>query len=162
MVKSNESGETTFATPSDTEIRITRVFDAPRALVWECWTDCRHLPHWMLGPEGWTMPICEIDLRPGGRHRSVWRHPDGMEMEITGVYQEVTPPERLVYTESWGPEWPETTDTLILTERDGQTTATLTMRYPSRAARDAALESGMKEGMAGSFRTLDGYLGGLA
>ena len=154
----HRTGVTTYATPSDREITITRVFDTPRRLVWQCWTSCEHLPHWMLGPDGWTMPICEIDLRPGGAHRSVWRNADGTEMEIKGVYQEVSPPERLVYTESWGRDWPETTDTLTFIEHDGRTTATLTMRFPSKQARDAALETGRQEGMNQSFGRLDAYL----
>ena len=162
MVAKNETGLTTYTTPSDREVVITRVFAAPRRLVFECWTSCEHLPNWMLGPEGWTMPICEIDLRPGGTHRSVWRRTDGTEMEIRGVYQEVAPPERLVYTESWGVDWPETTDTLVLTEKDGKTTATLTILYPSKEAREAALRTGMKEGMEQSFRHLDSYLEAMA
>lgn len=148
----------TVTTPSDREIVMTRVLDAPRRLVWQAWTEPSHLPHWMLGPEGWTMPVCEIDLRPGGAHRSVWLHPDGGEMEIKGVYREVVAPERLVYTESWGEEWPETLDTLVLTEENGRTTMTLTMLYPDRKARDAALETGMEQGMGLSFARLDAYL----
>lgn len=158
----NEIGVTTYTTPSDREIVITRVFDAPRRLVWTAWTDCEHLPNWMLGPEGWTMPICEIDLRPGGTHRSVWRREDGTEMEIRGVYQEVDAPRRLVYTESWGGDWPETTDTLVLTEADGRTIARLTMLHVSKEARDAALETGMKEGMSLGFDRLDAYLPTIA
>lgn len=162
MAGESETGVTKYTMPSDREVAITRVFAAPRRLIFECWTSCEHLPNWMLGPEGWTMPICEIDLRPGGAHRTVWRRTDGTEMEIRGVYKEVVPPERLVYTESWGADWPETTDTLELSEMDGRTTATLTILYPSKEAREAALETGMKEGMEQSFRHLDEYLPGLA
>lgn len=147
----------TVATPSDREIVMTRDFAAPRRLVWEAWTTPEHLPRWMLGSQGWTMPICEIDLRPGGSHRSLWRHPDGNEMEIRGVYREVEPPERLVYTDSWGAGAPETIDTLVLTEEGGRTTMTLTMLYPTTEARDAALRTGMAEGMGQSFARLDAY-----
>jgi uncharacterized protein YndB with AHSA1/START domain len=112
----------------------------------------------MLGPEGWSMTVCEIDLRPGGAQRFVWRHTNGTVMEIRGVYKEVTPPERLVNTESWGGKWPDTLNTLILTEEDGKTMATITMLYPSKEARDAALQSGMKEGMALSFKRLEAHL----
>src|SRR2546430_1875665 len=108
--------ETTFATPSDREIVMTRVVDAPRRLVWEAWTNPQHVPRWLLGPEGWSMPICEIDLRPGGAWHFGWRRGDGTEMEMRGLYREVTPPERLVTTESWGGSWPETINTLTLSE----------------------------------------------
>jgi uncharacterized protein YndB with AHSA1/START domain len=116
----------------------------------------------MLGPSGWTMPVCEIDLRPGGAWHFVWRKSDGTEMEMRGVYREVTPPERLVATESWGGDWPETVNTLVLSEKDGQTTVTQTVLWPSKQARDRALETGMKSGMTQSFDRLAEYLGTLA
>jgi uncharacterized protein YndB with AHSA1/START domain len=112
----------------------------------------------MLGPEGWTMPVCEIDLRPGGKWHFVWRKADGAEMPMTGVYREVVPPERIVHTERWGPEWPETVNTLSLAERGGKTTITLSVLYPSKEARDAALGTGMKEGMDVSYERLAEYL----
>ena len=98
------------------------------------------------------MPVCEIDLRPGGAWRFVWRKDDGTEMEMTGVYDEITRPERVVNTESWGCEWPDTLNTLVLTEADGYTTAVMTTLYPSLEARDLALGSGMKEGMSHELR----------
>ncbi len=113
MATEHRVGATTYTTPSDREILITRVLAAPRQRVFEAWTDCEHVPHWMLGPEGWTMPICQIDLRPGGAYRHVWRRPDGEETEIRGVYKEIAPPERLVCTESWGGDSPETLHTLL-------------------------------------------------
>lgn len=158
MAGRSRAGVTSITTPSDVEIAIRRAFDAPRQLVWDAWTSPEHMPHWMLGPEGWTMPVCEIDLRPGGRHRSVWRREDGSEMEIRGAYREVDPPARLVYSESWGAEWPETVDTLVLEEEDGSTVLTLTIRYPTKEARDAALDTGMMEGMERSFIRLGRYL----
>ena len=81
------------------------------ALVFDAWTNPTHVPQWLLGPEGWTMPVCEIDLRPGGSWRYVWRKTDGTEMAMAGSYREFAPPERLVSTERWGPEWPETINT---------------------------------------------------
>ena len=141
---------------------MTRVVDAPRRLVFEAWTNPEHVPHWMLGPEGWTMPVCEIDLRPGEAWHFVWRRSDGTEMGMRGVYQEIAPPERLVNTESWGENWPETLNTLILTEEDGKTTITLTVLYPSKEARDAALQTGMKEGVSQSFDRLGEYLPTMA
>ena len=158
MTTANKAGETTFTTPSDREVAMSRVFDAPRTLVWEAWTSPEHMPHWLLGPEGWSMPVCEIDLRPGGEFRFGWRKGDGEEMEIRGAYREVAPPERLVSTESWGGDWPETINTLVLSEEDGKTTMTQTVLYPSKEARDAALETGMKDGASVSFERLAEYL----
>lgn len=149
---------TTVATPSDLEVTVTRVFDAPRTLVWAMWTDPAHLPHWMLGPDGWTMPVCEIDLRPGGSWHFAWRRADGTGMEMHGEFREVAPPERLVQTERWGGDWPETLNTLLLAEEDGRTTMTHTMLFPSREARDAALRTGMNDGTTVSFDRLDDYL----
>ena len=162
MDTADRIGATTFTSSSDREIAMTRVFDAPRRLVWEAWTNPDHVPHWLLGPPGWTMPVCEIDLRPGGVWRFVWRHADGREMEMRGVYREITPPERLVTTESWGGDWPETLNTLILIEEAGKTRMTQTVLYPSKEARDAALKTGMKYGVSMSFDRLTDYLRILA
>ena len=162
MTTTHRADATIFTTPSDREIVVTRVVNAPRRLVFEAYTNPAHLPHWMLGPDGWIMPICEIDLRPGGAWRFVWRQLDGAEMEMRGVYQEVTPPERLVATESWGGDWPETLNTLILSEENGKTTITSRVRYPSKQARDAALKTGMQEGMSQSFDRFAEYLATLA
>ena len=156
------SAATTLTTPSDREIVITRVVAAPRRLVFAAYTNPENLPHWMLGPEGWTMPVCEIDLRPGGAWHFVWRRSEGTEMGMRGVYKEVTPPERLVSTESWGGDWPETLNTLILSEEGGKTTITQTVLYPSKEARDAALKTGMKEGVSESFDRLAEYLRTMA
>ena len=141
---------------------MTRVFEAPGRLVWEAWTSPEHVPHWMLGPEGWTMPVCEIDLRAGGAWHFVWRRADGTEMEMRGVYREIVRPERLVCTESWGGDWPETLNTLLLTEKNGKTTMTERVLYPTKAARDAALETGMKEGVDMSFDRLAEHLRTMA
>lgn len=145
-------------TPSDREVCFTRVFDARRELVWKAWTSPEHVQRWMLGPPGWTMPVCEVDLRPGGSWHFVWRRADGSEMSMRGVYREVKPPERLVHTERWGPEWPETVNTLTLTEKDGRTTVTLTTLYPSKKDRDAALKTGMTDGLAVSYDRLAALL----
>ena len=152
------SAALTVTVPTDWEVAVTRVFDAPRRLVFEAWTSPEHVPHWMLGPEGWTMPVCEINLRVGGAWHFVWRRTNGTEMGMHGVYREIKPPERLVSTESWGGDWPETLNTLVLSEEGGKTTATLTILYPSKEARDAALQTGMKDGLAPTFDRLDGYL----
>ena len=162
MTTANKIGVTTFTTPSDREVVMTREVDAPRELVFDAWTKPEHVPEWMLGPSGWTMPVCEIDLRPGGAWHFVWRRADGTEMEMRGEYREVTPPERLVSTESWGGDWPETINTLTLSEEDGKTTITQTVLYPSKEARDAALATGMKEGVSVSFDRLAEHLRAMA
>jgi uncharacterized protein YndB with AHSA1/START domain len=148
---------TEFTTPGRA-IVATRVVDSPRRQVFDAWTKPEHLTRWMLGPPGWTMPVCEIDLRPGGAWHFVWRGADGKEMEMRGVYREIEPPERLVFTESWGGDWPETLNTLILTEENGKTTMTCTVYYPTPEAREAALGTGMKEGWAQSYELLDEHL----
>lgn len=154
---------TEFTTPSDVELHIKRAFAAPRERVWEALTKPEHLRSWMLGPEGWEMPTCEMDLRAGGSWHYVWRHANGDQMEMTGVYREVTPPERIVNTENWGGEWPETVNTVSLTEHeDGGTTVTTVVRYPSREARDAALQTGMKDGVNLSYKRLEAVVRSLA
>lgn len=155
-------GVTTFSTPTDLEIVSARAFDAPIGLVFDAFTSAEHLPHWMLGPEGWTMPVCELDLRSGGEWRFVWRKDDGTEMEMRGTYREVEAPTRVVSTESWGEDWPETVNTLRFSEQDGRTIVTQTMVYPSTEARDAALQTGMKDGADVSFERLDAYLRAIA
>jgi uncharacterized protein YndB with AHSA1/START domain len=146
---------TTFATPTDRDIVITRVVDAPRRIVFDAFTNPKHVPNWLVGPDSWTMPVCEIDLRPGGGWRYVYRKASGKEMTLNGSYREVSPPERLVSTESWGPEWPETVNTMVLAESGGQTTITITVSYPSKEARDAALATGGVSGMDQGFAKLD-------
>jgi uncharacterized protein YndB with AHSA1/START domain len=158
MATAHSVGTTTFATPSDRELTATRVVDAPRTLVWDMWTKPEHLRRWLLGPEGWTMPICEVDLRPGGAWRYGWRGPDGSEMEMHGVYREIKPPERLVQTESWGGDWPDTLNTLVFTEENGKTTMTCTVLYPSKEARERAIGTGMKDGWSASYDRLDEHL----
>jgi len=149
-------------TPNDLEILVTRSFSAPRELVFQAFTDPQYVPRWMLGPDGWTMPICEIDLRVGGAWHFVWRQQNGTEMEMRGIYREIDPPARLVTTESWGGDWPETINTFTLAAHAGRTTLTQTMRYPSKQARDRALQTGIKEGMALSFARLDRTLAASA
>lgn len=161
MVTTSESGVTTFSTPSDREVRFTRTFDAPRELVWKAWTTPALLQQWLLGPDGWTMPICEMDLRPGGAWRYGWHSPsgEGDDFEMSGEFKEVAPPEKLVSTERWGTEWPESINTLVLTEKNGRTTITLTSRYASKDVRDQAVATGMAKGVEASFDRLAGILG---
>lgn len=162
MSETDSVGETTITTPSDREVVMARTFEAPRTLVWDAYTKPEHVQRWLLGPEGWTMPICEIDLRPGGEWHFLWRRPDGDELVMRGVYREIVPPERLVNTESWGGEWPETENTVQLFEENGATTVTTTILYPSTEARDAAIATGMADGAERSYGLLDEYLRTLA
>jgi uncharacterized protein YndB with AHSA1/START domain len=150
--------ETQFSTPSDLEVQITRTFDASRSQVYAAFTEPEHVRNWMLGPDGWTMPVCEMDVRPGGSWHYVWRRANGSEMEMRGTYREVVPPARIVTTESWGADWPETVNTVVLTESGERTTVTTTILYPGKAARDAALGTGMKDGAAQSYDRLETYL----
>ncbi len=144
----------TLTTPSDREIVMSRVFDAPRRLVFEAYTSPQHVPNWLLGPEGWTMPVCEIDLSAGGKWRFMWRHPDGRELDMHGVYREIAPPDRVVFTESWGSERPETINTVTFSEADGKTTLTITVLCGSKEARDAMVKTGMTHGVSMSFDRL--------
>jgi uncharacterized protein YndB with AHSA1/START domain len=157
-------GNLKVTTPGEREIAITRVFDAPRALVWDAHTKPELVHRWLLGPPGWSMPVCEIDLRVGGDYRYVWRRDsDGHEMGMRGVFREVAPPERLVATESFDESWypGEAVDTTVLTEHGGRTTLTLTVRYESREARDGVLKTPMADGMAAGYDRLAGLLAAL-
>lgn len=158
MATASKVGKTTFTTPSDLELVATRVVNAPRQLVWDVHTKVEHVPNWMLGPEGWTMPVCEIDLRPGGEWHFVWRMADGETMDMRGEYREIEPPSRLVQTENWGGDWAESLNTMILTEEDGRTTITTSVVYPSKEARDRAMATGMTEGWAAAYDLLDEYV----
>ena len=150
----------TVSTPSGREIRITRAFSAPRRLVFDAWTKPELVQRWLLGPPGWTMPVCEIDLRPGGSFRYVWQGPDGQQLGMGGTFREVDPPDRIVSTELYDEDWTggETLNTVLLTESEGRTTVTITVLYASQEARDSALSSGMEQGMAAGFERLDGLL----
>lgn len=162
MPATTSSRATTFTLPSDREIAFTRVFNAPCRLVYDAWTNPTHLPHWLLGPKGWTMPVCEVDLRPGGAYRFVWRGPDGTDMGLRGVYQEIKAPERLVAKEAFDDFPGETLNTLVFSEKDGKTTIRATILYPSKEARDAVLQSGMRDGLSESLDRLAEHLPTMA
>ncbi len=150
----------TVDTPDDLKIVITRAFAAPRDLVFDCMTKPDLVKRWMTGPPGWTMPICEIDLRVGGKYRYVWRDPEGQDMGMGGIYREIAAPERIVSNELFDEDWTggETVATQTLAERDGRTTLTTSVVYSSTAARDAALKTGMTEGMEMGYANLDALL----
>jgi len=147
--------QTTYSTPSDRELVITRTFDAPRSLVWAAFTDPKHLPNWHTGPEGTTMPICDIDLRPGGKWRYVWRNAQGREFEATGTYREVDPPKRIVYVTNHNGE--EQTSTTTFTEENGRTTVVVSMVLASKASRDRAIPLA-KYGTEINYARLDAYV----
>jgi uncharacterized protein YndB with AHSA1/START domain len=146
----------TVTTPSNQEIRMTRLFDAPRRVVFEAMTKPEHVRRWWgcLG-EGYSVPVCEIDLRPGGGWRFVNRHPPG-EAAFRGEYQEITPPSRLVFTEIFE-EFPDSVSVVIseFTDEGGKTRLIVTVRYPSREVRDTVLASGMSSGAAISYDRLE-------
>lgn len=145
-----------MSTPSDREIQVTRVFDAPRALVFEAFTKPELVRRWLLGPPGWSMPVCEIDLKVGGAYRYVWQNDsDGREMSLDGTFREIVSPKLLVATEN--PSWhsSEALDTTTFVEEGGATRMTITVLYQSTEVRDAALRSGMDRGMAMSYDRLE-------
>ena len=150
----------TVTKPSDREVCFTRRFQAPRALVFKTFTEPAWLERWMIGPDGWTMSVCEVDLKPGGRFRYAWTKPGGKEMGMGGTYVEVTPPSRMVHVELFDEDWTGggTTVTTELADVDGATLMTMTVVYSSQAARDGALESGMTSGMEMSYARLDSLL----
>jgi uncharacterized protein YndB with AHSA1/START domain len=155
------SGTFDIQAHGDREIVVTRVFDAPRRLVFDAYTKPELLKTWLLGPPGWSMPVCEIDLRAGGKYRYVWRRDsDGHEMGMGGVYREVVAPERIVATELFDEAWYTggAVGTIVLVERDGKTTLTQTILYDSRETRDAVLKSPMRSGMVASYDRLEGIL----
>ena len=149
-------GRLSITTPSDREIAMIREFDAPRELVFEAYTTPALLKRWLGVQDRWVMAVCEIDLRPGGKYRYVWRGPDQMEMGMGGTFKEVKAPERIVATEKFDESWypGEAETTLTLVETNGRTTLTLTVRYESMAARDGVLQTGAIEGVAMGFDTL--------
>ncbi|GAA3452696.1 SRPBCC domain-containing protein [Dactylosporangium matsuzakiense] len=159
---SDELGVTGFELDGEQGVRITRVVAAPAELVFDVHTSPRHLPHWMLGPPGWTMPVCEIDLQQGGAFRYVWRNNDGEELTIAGTFEEIERPRRLVSTERWSGGWPATRNTLTFTDvgDGGRTRITTHIHYASAEARANAVQSGMREGLDAGYANLDGYLDG--
>jgi len=147
-------------TPSDREIAVTRSFDAPAQLIFDCHTRPEYVQRWLLGPPDWSMPVCEIDLRAGGRYRYVWRNDAGEgEFGVQGEYREISAPGRLVHTETMDGTEGEALCTLTLVDQDGRTTLTTNMLFPSREIRDQALESGMTDGMSTSYDRLEDVLG---
>ena len=148
----------------DREIVMTRAFDAPRTMVFDAYTKPELVRRWLLGPGGWSMPVCEIDLRVGGAYRFVWLGQDGTTMGMGGVYREIVIPERIVNTQLFDQDWTggETLGTLLLTEQGGKTTLTNAVLYSSREARDGALRTRMAEGVEAGYARLDELLPSIA
>jgi uncharacterized protein YndB with AHSA1/START domain len=157
------TGNLKITTPSDREILMTRVFDAPRHLVYEAMTRPELLKRWLLGPPGWTMVVCDVDLRVGGNYRYVWRNEDGRDMGMGGVYREIKAPERIVSTEVFDQSWypGEAVGTTVLIENGGKTTLHSTVLYESKEARDGVLQSGMEDGVDASYDRLEELLASL-
>jgi uncharacterized protein YndB with AHSA1/START domain len=143
-------------TPSDREIAVMRVFDAPRHLVFEALTTPDLLKRW-LGVHGdWSLAICEIDLKVGGTFRYVWRNTNGSEMGMRGVFREIVRPERIVNTEKFDQAWyaGDATTTTTLVEVAGKTTLTTQIQYDSKEVRDGVLRSPMDQGMKMAYDLL--------
>lgn len=152
------------AAQGDTDVVITREFDAPRKNVFRAYTEPALIKRWMTGPPGWVVTICDVDLKVGGRYRWVWKSDkDGMQMEAGGVYKEIQAPVKLVSTEAFVPAWypGEMVGTIELAEKGRGTLMTQTLRYASREARDMVINSPMEQGLAYSYDNLAELLGTL-
>ena len=152
--------------PSEREVKVVRSFKAPRTLVYRAYTEPQLVQRWLLGPPGWSMPVCEMDVRVGGRYRWRWRNDqNGSEFGFSGTFREVQPASRLVHTEAYDPgtvgdEYPgnESIVTVTFSEDAGVTTVETLIDFGSKAARDGALATGMTDGMEQSYQLLDKYL----
>ena len=156
-----KSGDLKLTLRGDQEIVMTRDFNAPRHLVFDAFTKPELIKRWLLGPDGWSMPVCEVDLRIGGKYRYVWRkNDDGQEMGMGGVFRDVDKPKRVISTEKFDDPWypGEAVDTAEFAEKAGKTTVTQTILYASKEARDGVLKSGMESGVARSYDRLEEML----
>jgi len=147
------TGTLEVTTPSDREIALTRVFDAPRQMVFDAFSKPELLKRW-FGPRGWSLVVCEVDFRVGGGFRFVMRGPDGKDMGMRGVYREISAPERSVHMESFDDYPGESQVTAVFVERNGKTTMTATVLYPSQEIRDIVIQTGMEHGAAESYDKL--------
>jgi len=158
-----KKGTLTLTLPSDREIAMTREFDAPRDMVYEALTKPEIMKRWFGAVAGWTLAVCQVDFRPGGKYRYLWRGPGGEEMGMSGTMVEVAPPERLVATERYDQAWYPggAVSTITLFEKGGRTTLTLTVKYDTRDARDAVLKSPATSGVEAGYDVLAGVLADL-
>ena len=167
MVTTRHKAEVSL--PSDSEVKVTRQFSAPRELVYKAYTTPSLVRRWLLGPPGWTMPVCEMDVRVGGAFRWRWRNvEDGKEFGFHGEFREVSAPGKLVHTEYYDPgdvggEMGEgALITVELKEKTGVTTVSTLMAFGTKEARDAAMSTGMTDGMEMSYQLLDEVLDEIA
>lgn len=150
--------------PNDRDVVVVRAFNAPRSLVFEAWTKPELVRRWLLGPPGWSMPVCEMDVRVGGKYRWRWRNDEsGKEFGFVGEFREVVRPSRIVHVERYEPgdvggEMGQALVTSEMTEKNGVTTHTMTIRYASKEVRDAAVKTGMTDGMEFGYQLLDKLL----
>jgi uncharacterized protein YndB with AHSA1/START domain len=151
------TGTLKVTTPSDREIRMVRVFDAPRSMVFDAFTKCELLKRW-FGPQGFSLSVCEGEFRAGGSWRFVVRSPDGAEMGMNGKIREMSRPERLVHIESFDDYPGEALVTTTFVEDRGKTTVTINLVYESKDVRDAVVRSGMEHGAAESYDRLAEFL----
>lgn len=154
----------TIKTEGDTHVVVTRRFAAPPEAVFRAHTDPKLVQQWLLGPEGWTMPVCISEAKPGGKIRYEWTHPKQGSFYLTGEYLELEPYSRIVHVERmYLPE--PTPDNHVETkfEADGEgTLMTIRMKLPDAQTRAVMLATGMERGMEASYVRLDGMLGGAA
>jgi uncharacterized protein YndB with AHSA1/START domain len=151
----NHLGQVTITTPGDHQIVVTRLFDAPRGLVFEAWTKAEHVAHWW-DPSGAPLAVCEIDLRPNGAFRWVNRAPDGgLGYSFAGIYREIDPPGKLVLGNSSSPDQ---FSTLVFAEEGKKTRLTITIECASRQERDALLQMRVDAGTAQTLNNLAAYL----
>lgn len=151
------SGKLELETPNQRDIVMRRAFAAPGRLVFDAFFKPDIVRRWLLGPPGWTMPDCRIDLRPGGSYAYRWRNDaSGEEFGMGGTFHSVVAPEKVVSTERFGEG--EAGVVHLFEEAAGKTAVTLTMTFADRAARDAALATGMADGVAASYDRLEATL----
>ena len=163
----NNIDTTTVTTPSAREFVMERVFDAPRELVWQAWTEPEHLAQWW-GPKGWTLPVCKLDFRPGGIWHYCMRGPEGEESWGKAIYREIVEPERIVYLDTFADEagnpvegMPEMVITVTFSEHDGKTKLTAQAQFASAADLERTLAMGMVEGLTETWDRLEEYLANI-
>ncbi|MBI3473488.1 MAG: SRPBCC family protein [Candidatus Solibacter usitatus] len=156
-------GSFQVSAPTDLEIEISRDFHAPRQLVFDAFTKPELVRRWLLGPDGWSMPVCEIDLKVGGAYRYVWRKNGVKDMGMGGLFREIAPPSRLVATERFDESWypGEALNTTLFVEQGPVTRTRIIVRYESKEARDTARRSGMERGMAAGYNRLEELLSSM-
>ncbi len=146
---------TIITTPSDTQVRSERAFDAAVEAVYAAHTTPEIVQQWMVGPDPWTMPVCDMDVRPGGTFRYEYAGGEGEVMLITGTFEMVEPPHRLVHIEDWNDGSAAFRTETTFVERDGQCVVTQTLTFPSKEQRDGAMTMGMMEGMEQAYVKLE-------